>query len=63
MNGNPADTAHISFLIWSSTLFCLQYCSSSSSFEQSLVKYFTILLQEDLEVDLQMLEVGISSSH
>jgi hypothetical protein len=33
-----------------------------TSFEQSLVKFYTILLEEHLEVALALLEVGICSS-
>jgi hypothetical protein len=41
-----------SFLEWTCT-----------SFGQSLAKFFTIPLEEHLQVVLQMLEVGICSSH
>jgi hypothetical protein len=33
-----------------------------TSFEQSLVEFYTILLEEHLQVALEMVEVGISSS-
>jgi hypothetical protein len=37
-----------SFLVWTCT-----------SFEQSLAEFYTILLEEHLQVALEMLEVGI----
>jgi hypothetical protein len=40
-----------SFLEWTRT-----------SFEQSVVEFYTILLEEHLKVALEMLEVGICSS-
>jgi hypothetical protein len=33
-----------------------------TSFEQSVAEFYTILLEEHLQVALEMLEVGISSS-
>jgi hypothetical protein len=34
-----------------------------ASFEQSLAEFYAILLEEHLQVALEMLEVGICSSH
>jgi hypothetical protein len=33
-----------------------------TSYEQSLVEFYTILLEEHFQIALQMLKVGISSS-
>jgi hypothetical protein len=41
-------------------LFFLEW--ACTSFEQSLVEFYTILLEEHFKVALEMLEVGICSS-
>jgi hypothetical protein len=66
-NGNTTDTVHISLLIWRWTTFCLQYSSSPSwnglvRVLKFLTEFYTILLEEHLEVALEMSEVGIRSS-
>jgi hypothetical protein len=60
-------TVHISLLIWCWTSICLEYCCSPSwnglvQVLNSLVKFYTILLEEHLQVALEMLDVGICSS-
>jgi hypothetical protein len=66
-NGNTTDAVHISLLIWSWTTFCLQYTRKPSwngliQVLKSLAEFYTILLEEHLQVALEMLEVGICSS-
>jgi hypothetical protein len=48
-------------LLPSLQLLSLLECTVTS-FEQSLVKFYTILLEEHLQVALEMLEVEICSS-
>jgi hypothetical protein len=60
-NGNTKIIVYISFLIRCWTNFCLKYNRSPwngpfTSFEQSLAEFYTILLEEHLQVALEMLE-------
>jgi hypothetical protein len=67
-NGNTTDTVHISLLIW-----CLKTLPSKqlqcflewtyTSFEQSLAGFYTILLEEHLQVALEMLGGGGSDPY
>jgi hypothetical protein len=58
----------ISLLIWTWTIVCLQYSRSPSwnglktGSEQSIGGFYTILLEEHLQIALEMLEVGNCSS-
>jgi hypothetical protein len=53
-------TVHIYLLMWCWTTFCLQYGRSpwnglGISFEESIAEFYTILLEEHLQVALEML--------
>jgi hypothetical protein len=65
-NGKTTDTVHIPLLIWCCTTFCLQYSHNPSPNELVQVlnslRFYTILLEEHLQIALEMLEVGICSS-
>jgi hypothetical protein len=66
-NGDTTDTVHISLLIWCWTTFSTSTATSFSewtltSFEQTVMEFYTILLEEYLQVALEILEVGICFS-
>jgi hypothetical protein len=66
-NGNTTDTVHISLLIWCWTTFAFSTAAillrmDSYKFWQSLVEFYTVLLEEYLQVALEKLTVGICSS-
>jgi hypothetical protein len=67
-NGNTTDAVHISLLIWCWTTVCLQFSHNPrngliqvlNTLWQNFIPFF---VKEHLQGALEMLEVGICSSH
>jgi hypothetical protein len=63
-NGNNTDILHISLVLHHplASVQLQSFLEWTHNFEQSLREFYTILLEEHVQVALEMMEVGICSS-